>query len=143
MKILAISFLFLLFLGSCKSNEETIDPTGIVGKWQTTGITQSMNQDGSWGEWHINPTFAAVTPSIWQFASNGNFLIDGKPGGDCCFAGNKYTVSDDKKITFTELKPICPEVYCVRCSDWDYGKAGNDTLILRQCATRNKLVRVK
>lgn len=137
---LIIPFLFLILL-SCKSKEE-INPNSLVGKWVATGLTQSMNQDSTWSAWRVNPTFASVTPSIWEFTNNGKFFVDGKPGGSCCFAGNAY-VTMGSKITFSQLEMDCSTVYCLRCNYWDYGKAGDDTLILRQCATKLKFVRVK
>lgn len=141
MKILCLSLIsFLIFL-SCKTKED-IAPDGLVGKWVATGLTQSMNQDSTWSAWRVNPTFAAVTPSIWEFTNNGKFLRDGKPAAECCFAGNRYAVSGNK-ITFTEIEGDCANFRCITCYDWDFTKESDDTLVLRQCTTRNQFVRVK
>ncbi len=139
---LIIPFLFLILL-SCKSKEE-ITPNGLVGKWVATGLTQSMNQDSTWSAWRVNPTFAAVTPSIWEFTNKGKFFRDGKPAAECCFAGNRYAVAGNK-ITFTEIETNCANVLCYHCgiNYWEFSKSDNDTLILQQCTIRNQFVRVK
>ncbi len=142
MKTLCLSLISFLFFISCKSKEE-IAPNNLAGKWIATGLTQSMNQDSTWSAWHVNPTFASVTPSIWEFTSSGDFLIDGKPAATCCFAGNKYSLTGGNKITFTELEGNCADVRCITCYDWDFAKEGNDTLLLRQCTTRSQFVSVK
>lgn len=135
---LIIPFLLLILL-SCKSKEE-INPNSLVGKWVATGQMQSKNADGTWSDWYVLQTFAAITPSVWEFTKGGDFLRDGKAGGECCFAGNKYQL-DDNLITFSDH---CPLVDCAFiCSPWKIEYLKNDTLVLEQCTTRNQFVRVK
>ncbi len=130
-----------MILVACKSKEE-IDPNSLVNKWVATGQIQSKNADGTWSDWYELEILTAVPVSIWEFTSDGRFLRDGKDGGTCCFAGNKYSVMGNK-ITFTELPPPCPNVFCVACTDWSFNLSNKDTLTITQCTIRNKYSRVK
>lgn len=133
--------LLLAILASCKSKEE-IDPNSLVNKWLSTGQMQSKKADGTWSDWYVPQTFAAVIPSVWEFTKKGDFLRDGKPGGDCCFVGNKYSLSDNV-ITFSDPKN-CPTVDCgFICNTLKIEQLKNDTLVLMQCSTKNQFVRVK
>jgi hypothetical protein len=138
--LLLTIFCFFSLIG-CKS-KETIDPTGLVGKWVATGQIQSKNADGTWSDWYVLQTFAAEPVSIWEFTSDGRFLRDGKDGGTCCFAGNKYTIMGNK-ITFTELPPPCPNVFCVTCTNWSFEFSNKDTLVLEECSSRKEFYRMK
>ncbi|MES2516585.1 MAG: hypothetical protein V4585_00675 [Bacteroidota bacterium] len=137
----AITLFISLLLIACTSKEDQLVPNdvNIIGKWAPTYQTQTRNADGTWGEWHQINTFVALP--VYEFTSDGRFLTDGKPGANCCFAGNKYSVSGSK-ISFTEIMS-CPTVYCVACADWTISEMKSDSLILEQCSARNKYIKTK
>ena len=141
MKIISLITFTILIMISCKSIH--IDPNGIIGKWQFTGIAQHQNSDGNWTPWRVNPTLLKTNPSIFEFTNDGYFLRNGKNGADCCFFGNKYTVKEHK-ISFSETLN-CPNVDCSARADCLLIKEiKGDTLILEYCGNlRNKLVRIK
>lgn len=137
-----LAFLFL-WVFSCKT-KENIDPnpTGLVGKWVDSGRLQSQNTDGTWSYWYTLLTFAAVPVSVWEFTKDGKFLIDGKDGGACCFAGNKYVVSG-QDITFGTFAPPCANVLCKSCTNWTFKLSHKDTLVLEQCSIRKEFYRTQ
>lgn len=131
--------LLLLSLASCKTKEE-INPNSLVNKWIATGQMQIKKSDGTWSDWYMPQAITSITPSVWEFTKGGDFLRNGKAGGECCFAGNKYQLAD-KQITFSDH---CPLVDCAFiCSPWKIEYLKNDTLVIERCTTRNQFVRVK
>jgi hypothetical protein len=126
-----------LFLIACTSKED-ITPASIVGKWSPTYITQTRQADGTFDAWHRINTFALLP--VYEFTSDGRFLKDGKPGGECCLSGSKYSVSSNN-IIFDD-RPICPTVKCASY-DWAIIEIKGDTLTLDEFRTRNKYVRLK
>ncbi len=126
-----------ILLMACSSKDVT--PTTIVSKWSPTYITQNKQADGTFDAWHRINTLVALP--VYEFTSDGLFLRDGKPGADCCSAGNKYGITDGK-ILFTE-RLICPTVLCLPCGNWTIDKLEGDTLILNECYARNKYVKTK
>lgn len=142
----AIAIFFSILLVACTSKEDSLLLSesslnvSIVGKWAPTYFTQTKNADGTFGEWHRINTFVALP--VYEFTSDGQFLTDGKPAANCCFAGNKYSVAVNK-ISFTETKN-CPEALCMACpSSWTISEIKGDTLILEECMARNKFVKTK
>jgi hypothetical protein len=132
------TLIIVLLLIACKSKED-IAPTTIVGKWAPTYISQNRQADGTFSAWYTINTFAALP--VYEFTSDGRFLIDGKSGESCCSSGSKYSVSENK-INFTE-RAICPNVKCPICENWSIVEIKGDTLILDECFTRNKYTKVK
>ena len=136
MKLTTLIVSFLLI--ACTSKD--IAPTEIVGKWSSTYMIQTKNADGSWGNWTIIYTLIGLP--VIEFTNDGRFLSDGKPGANCCYAGNKYSFSGNK-VTFSELLN-CPTVDCLSCGPyWDDVKITGDTLIYETCFGRGKLVKTK
>lgn len=134
---------FFLWIFSCKTKEDIeLNPTGLVGKWVDSGRVQSQNADGTWSYWYVLETFAAVPVSIWEFTSDGRFLKDGKDGGTCCSAGNKYVVAG-QYITFGAFAPPCANVLCKSCVDWTFNLSDKDTLVLEECSNRKEFYRMK
>ncbi|MEA5257073.1 hypothetical protein VB264_04695 [Arcicella aquatica] len=140
-KILVLMILCFFSLISCKSDIAT-EPKSIVGKWIATGQMQTKNTDGGWSDWYVPQTLVAVPVSIWEFTSDGRFLRDGKAGGTCCFAGNKYLVSGNK-ISFTELASPCAAVFCMNCNNWSFEFTNKDTLVLKECFSRSKFYKTQ
>jgi hypothetical protein len=137
MKIITFGIAILLLACHSKDN---IEPQSIVGKWRPTYITQNRQTDGSFNAWHTINTFMALP--ILEFTSDGRFLRDGQPGGECCSSGNKYSVSGDK-IIFDEV-PFCANALCLSCpTNWLINEIKGDTLILETCNGRNKYVKGK
>ena len=134
-------FFILLFIAliACKSND--INPSDIIGKWDFTGLTQSQNADGSWTLWRVNPTLLKAISSVFQFTNEGNFLINGKSGANCCDSGNKYRVVNNE-IIFSDFL-ICSTVKCGKPQNWIVNEIKGDTLILEMYSIRNKLVKIK
>jgi len=141
----AIAIFISILLVACTSKEDSLTildvvNINIVGKWAPTYLTQTKNADGTFGEWHQINTFVALP--VYEFTNDGQFLTDGKPGANCCFAGNKYSVAVNK-ISFTEAI-YCPNAICVNCpASWTITEIKGDTLILEECTTRNKYVKIK
>ena len=135
MKLLFVAFSLAFILDTCDS--KTIQPQKLIGKWNPAYQVQNKASDGSWDKWTTINTFAALPPI--EFTADGNFLRDGKPGADCCSAGNKFTVSDNI-ITFSEFKS-CPQVKCKDCSKWTINQLDSDTLVVEVCDTRSKYFR--
>jgi hypothetical protein len=141
----AIAIFFSILLVACTSKEDSLTifdvvNINIVGKWAPTYFTQTKNADGTFGEWHRINTFVALP--VYEFTSDGQFLTDGKPAANCCFAGNKYSVAVNK-ISFTEIMN-CPNALCVACpASWTINEIKGDTLILEECMARNKFVKTK
>ena len=142
-KFFVIFAFFFIWIFSCNTKED-IEPTQttLVGKWTATGRMQSQNADGTWSDWYVLETFAAVPVSIWEFTSDGRFLRDGKAGAECCFAGNKYSVSGNE-ISFTDLAKPCMGIFCINCKNWSYKLPDADTLILDECYVKKEYYRVK
>jgi hypothetical protein len=127
-----------IFLIACTSKED-ITPASIVGKWSPTYITQTRQADGTFDAWHRINTFAPLP--VYEFTSDRRFLKDGKSGASCCLSGSKYTIAGNS-ITFAETLS-CPNVDCKPCSDWKVDSIKSDTLVLDECFTRNKYVKLK
>ena len=85
-----ITLMISLLLIACTSKED-ITPTTIIGKWAPTYMLQTKNADGSWGDWATINTLVALP--VIEFTGDGRYLTDGKPGANCCYAGNKYSIS--------------------------------------------------
>jgi hypothetical protein len=134
-----LTTLIISLLFTACSSKEDIAPTNIVGKWAPTYITQTKQADGTFDAWHTINTFVALP--VYEFTIDGRFLRDGQPGETCCSSGNKYNVSENK-INFEE-RSICPNVKCALCEYWSIIEIKGDTLILDECFTRNKYVKIK
>ncbi|GAB3510053.1 hypothetical protein [Emticicia fontis] len=136
MKKLLITLATLLSLFACKS--DAIVPEKLVGKWFHTNQVQYRIADG-WGPCN---TFVNITanPPI-EFTAKGNYLRDGKPGAECCTAGNKFTVLDNI-IKFSEVQD-CPQMSCIPCREWSILSLDSDTLIAESCGLRVKYARIK
>ncbi|MCU0470092.1 MAG: hypothetical protein MUF58_15975 [Arcicella sp.] len=134
-----------IFLLACTAKEDQLvsaesTSVSIIGKWSPTYLTQARNADGTWGAWQRINTFVALP--VYEFTSDGRFLTDGKPGANCCFAGNKYAVAGNT-VSFSEVL-ICPNALCLACpSGWTIIDIKSDTLVLEECSTRNKYLKVK
>jgi hypothetical protein len=139
MRIISLITLTILIMISCKSND--INPSEIIGKWDFTGLTQSQNADGSWTPWRVNPTLLKTTPSIYEFTNEGNFLINGQSGANCCDFGSKFRIISNE-IIFSDFL-ICPAVKCGKTQNWIIIEIKDDTLILEKYSIRNKYVRIK
>jgi hypothetical protein len=135
MKIITL-FLFLLLI-ACTSKD--IAPTEIVGKWAPTYMLQSKNADGTWGDWTIFYTLVALP--VIEFTSDGRYLTDGKPGANCCDAGNNYHVANSEIIFSNFL--ICPIVKCGKPENWIITEIKEDTLILEKYFVRSKHIKIK
>jgi hypothetical protein len=122
---------------ACTSKED-IAPATIVGKWAPTYITQTKQADGTFDAWHTINTFVALP--VYEFTSDGRFLRDGQPGGQCCLSGNKYNVAGSK-ITFDDL-PICPTIKCALYG-WTIIDVTSESLILEENNTRSKYIKTK
>lgn len=127
-----------LLLIACTSKED-IAPTTIVGKWAPTYMLQNKNADGSWGDWATINTLIALP--VIEFTNDGRYLTDGKPGANCCYAGNKYSISGNI-IDFTE-RLGCPNVDCIPYAGWIIYSLKDDTLILEINNTRSKYTKTK
>lgn len=133
-----ITLFISLLLIACTSKD--INPKEIVGKWAPNYMLQTKNADGSWGDWVTINTLIALP--VIEFTSDGRFLTDGKPGANCCYAGNKYSISGNT-INFTE-KLNCPNISCVSNSGWIIYSLKSDTLILEtNNGARNKYTKTK
>lgn len=138
MKIVNSVFLILLLM-SCESINVGQSATNIKGVWSHTYL-QRTKSGNSWGNWEQINTFAAL-PNL-EFRANGDFLMGDKPGGaECCQPGNTYKI-EDTKIIFNDQKN-CPNVSCLTMCNWDINAIKGDTLILQQCNSMSKYVRVK
>jgi hypothetical protein len=143
-KIYLFALLFLVFI-SCKLKEIEItidvDPSFVIGKWVSTNVVKYKNNDGSWKNWEERS--GSSTLSIYEFKSEGSFIRDGKPGGNCCCCsgGDRYSISKNV-ITFTSTLGKCPAMDCGGfCNNWRIEKIDADTLILNECFVKNKYVR--
>ncbi|GAB3507206.1 hypothetical protein [Emticicia fontis] len=138
MKLLFVAISLAFIFDTCDS-KKIIKPEALIGRWNPSYQLQTKNADGSWGPWATINTLVAL-PSM-EFTSHGDFLRDGKPGADCCSAGNKFTVANNI-ITFSDLKS-CPQVKCMDCSKWTINQVDSDTLVIEVCDSRSKFSRDK
>ncbi len=136
MKSIIILFLLFLVIISCKSNE--ISPADIVGKWKS--ISQILEHD-------INGNYVLQPISIIEFTSDRQFLNNGRLGAGCCYAGNKYTLSENKIIFIEQSDNGCTKGVATDCDPctkfWVVDKMEGDTLIFTMCSTKRKYVKVK
>ena len=137
MKTLYIVLVFVIVSASCKS--DVIVPEKLIGIWNHAYQVQYKTSDGTWGPWNSFVTITAIPPI--EFTAKGSFLRDGKPGAECCTAGNKFTVVSER-IIFSDLKG-CPQMSCLPCSEWGIQRLNSDTLVVEACMTRNKYYRSK
>jgi hypothetical protein len=132
MKKIAILFFTILAIISCKSIE--ISPTDIIGKWQPQYLIPYNFNDNTWGKAILVDSLS--NNYVLEFTDEGEFLINGKSGGSCCSAGDKYSISGNE-INFSELSLRgCQNVFCANCSKWNIEKVNNETLILEECGKR-------
>ena len=136
-----ITLIISLLLIACKSNE--INPSNIIGKWKSVGTFQSQNKDGTWSSWQVNETLCiwGGNDFAYEFTSDSKFLRSGRPGADCCNAGNKYRVANNE-IIFSDFL-ACPTVKCGKPQNWIIIEIKNDTLILEKYSIRNKYIKIK
>lgn len=137
MKTILIGFVVAISLNMCGS--DSIAPKKLVGKWAPAYQIQNKNADGTWSTWTTINTLLAL-PTI-EFTEKGEFLTNGNPGAECCYAGNKFTVSDNV-ITFTEGK-YCPGVRCEKYTEWVIQQLDSDTLVIEIANSRNKYIKAK
>ena len=136
MKLIILFASFLLIACTSKG----INPTEIVGKWAPNYLLQTKNADGSWGDWVTINTLIALP--VIEFTSDGRYLTDGKPGANCCYAGNKYSISGNT-IDFTE-RFGCPTVDCTPYAGWIIYSLKDDKLVLEiNNGARNKYTKIK
>jgi hypothetical protein len=129
--IIIVCFTFLV-ITSCKSIE--INPTDIIGKWQPQYFIPYNSKDDTRGK--AFPIDSLSKNYIIEFTNDNKFLINGKPGGSCCSAGDKYSISGNE-INFSELSLRgCQNVFCANCSKWTIEKLDSETLILEECGKR-------
>lgn len=126
-----------LVIYACDS--KTIKPKEVVGEWAHAYQIQTKTANGIWGPWSYISTLTAI-PNI-EFTESGKYLRDGKPGAECCTAGNDYSV-EGTTITFSDIK-ICPQMSCRPCNQWEIVSIKADTLVLEMCDLRAKLTKVK
>ena len=127
---------FLLI--ACTSKD--INPKEIVGKWAPNYMLQTKNADGSWGDWVTINTLIALP--VIEFTSDGRYLTDGKPGANCCYAGNKYSISGNI-IDFTERFDDCSNFDCIPYAGWIIYSLKDNKLILEINNTRSKYTKTK
>jgi hypothetical protein len=129
--LVIICFTFLIII-SCKSIE--INPTDIIGKWRPSLYIPYNFKDDTWGKAY--PIDSLSKNYIIEFTNDNKFLINGKSGGVCCYAGDKYSISENG-ITFSELSLNgCQNVFCYNCAKWTIEKLDSETLILEECNKR-------
>jgi hypothetical protein len=132
MKSINILLFIILAIISCKSIE--INPNDIIGKWQPQYFIPYNFNDNTWEKARLVDSLSSNY--VLEFTSEGKFLINGKPGGSCCSAGDKYEISG-YEITFTELSLNgCQYVYCYNCAKWTILTVNNEILILEECGKR-------
>ncbi len=124
-------------ISSCKS--DVIVPEKLNGIWNHAYQVQYKTQDGTWGPWNSFVTIAAIPPI--EFTAKGKFLRDGKPGAECCTAGNKFTVLNNT-IIFSDLMS-CPQMSCLPTSRWEITRLDTDTLVVEAASVRSKYSRAK
>ena len=132
-KLLIIGFAF----AACQ--KDAVVPEKLVGVWNHAYQTQNKKSDGTWGPWTTFVTITAIPPI--EFTANGRFLRDGKEGAECCTAGNRFTVVNEK-IIFSDVKS-CPPMSCLPCSEWGIPRLDSDTLVVEECMNRSKYFRSK
>src|SRR6218665_3223965 len=103
MKKLLITLTSSLAIFACKS--DTVVPEKLVGKWFHTNQVQYRTAD-SWGVWNTLINITAIPPI--EFTAKGDYLRDGKPGAECCTAGNKFKVLNNVVI-FSDVMD-CPQM---------------------------------
>jgi hypothetical protein len=132
MKSITILFFTILVIISCQSVE--ISPTDIIGKWQPQYFIPYNFNNNTWEKARFLDSLS--NNYILEFTNEGEFLINGKPGGSCCSAGDKYSVSGNE-INFSEFAGRgCTYVFCKTCTTWNIEKVSNETLILEECGKR-------
>ncbi len=132
MKSITILFFTILAIISCKSVE--LNPNDIVGKWKPSLYIPYNSNNNTWGK--AFPIDSLSRTQIIEFSSESKFLINGKSGGSCCNAGNKYTISVNE-ISFSDLNFNCLATqYCYNCAKWTIEKLDDETLILEECNNR-------
>lgn len=124
-------------ISSCKS--DIIVPEKLIGKWNHAYQVQYKTSDGTWGPWNSFVTIAAIPPI--EFTAKGKFLRDGKPGAECCTAGNKFTVLNNT-IIFSDLMS-CPQMSCIPAPRWQITRLDTDTLVVEAASVRSKYSRAK
>lgn len=129
--IIIVCFTFLVII-SCKSIE--INPNDIIGKWLPSLYIPYNSKDDTWGKAY--PVNSLSKNYIIEFTNDNKFLINGKPGGACCYAGDKYSISGNE-IIFSELNFNCLATqFCYNCGKWTIEKLDSETLILEECNKR-------
>lgn len=136
MKKLLITFATSLSPLACES--DVVVPEKLVGKWFHTNQVQYRTSDG-WGQWNTFVNITAIPPI--EFTIKGNYLRDGKPGAECCTAGNKFRV-ENNVIVFSDVMD-CPQMSCMPCREWSLLKLDSDSLVVESCGLRIKYARIK
>lgn len=137
MKKLLIIFATSLTLFACKS--DVVVPEKLIGKWNHAYQIQYKTTEGNWEPWNTFVTNTAILPI--EFTAKGNYLRDGKPGAECCTAGNKFKVLNEV-IIFSDVMS-CPQMSCLPCREWSIRRLDSDTLVLESCDLRSKYSRIK
>ena len=138
-KISLITLTVIAFIACTSKESITPASTDIVGKWKPTYFTQSRLANGTYEPWQKIATLVPLP--VYEFASDGRFLKDGRSGASCCSSGDKYVI-ENNKITFSQ-QMSCGTV-CLPCDNWAVIEIKNDTLVLEECGrVRNKFVKQK
>lgn len=132
MKLITILFFTILIVISCKSVE--ISPTDVIGKWQPQYYIPYNFKDNTWGKAILVDSLS--NNYVLEFADQGEFLINGKLGGSCCYAGDKYEISGNE-IAFSDLSINgCQNIYCYNCAKWTIEEVNEQILIIEECDKR-------
>lgn len=136
MKRLLVTLATSISLFACKS--DVVTPEKLVGKWHHTNQMQYRTADG-WSPWNTYVNITAIPPI--EFTAKGNYLRDGKPGAECCTAGNKFKVVNNV-VVFSDVID-CPQMSCMPCREWSLLKLDSDTLVVESCNSRIKYARIR
>jgi hypothetical protein len=142
MKTITILFFTILVVMSCKSKDMHLIPTDnalqtnplLLSKWQPQYYIPYNSNDNTWGKAKAVDSLSKTF--IIEFTKDSQFLINGKPGGGCCYAGDKYSAIENE-ISFPEPSyKGCQSAYCRNCGKWAIEKVDEQTLILEECNNR-------
>ncbi len=139
-KTLLILLFPLLFACEKTITSSVVSESAIVGTWSPTYLQSTKNANGVWSSFQRINTLVPLPE--FEFKADGSFYSAGKAGAACCFAGNKYSLTNSK-IVFSEKATCSTTSTCQECSSWDLAFLPKDSLIIEQCTVRSKFIKLK
>ncbi len=141
MKRLLYIPLLLIFLFSCKKDEQDASPQNLVssldGKWLMTETEVTVNGKKVWQA--VN----TLTPVYLIFRSDG-VILDGDGKANCCgpnelnINGRSFKIQPQSAVSYNSN---CAAVNCIACPVLDIEQSGNQMIITYCIGGRVKYIK--